>query len=355
MSVDARHLHRYASGMTSDSSKQRGIAIIMVLFVVTLASIIVLSLTYTTFLSSRANEITQKSLRAEYLLKSAINLARVLLQEDKTPEDSTDDLWGKFSSGQAVPLQLLGIEEPNVAIELEIRPEEAKLPLRALLNATGDKADERFRGIFSRLFKKLGFDDDHEKDQTGIYKDRVFTGDEMIANLVDYMDANSESYGEPGFASGIEGDGQIPKDYFPNTKINRTGELSLIPGFTPNRLRKLMPLVTVFGNNQVNINLAPKLVIESLHEEIDDSQADSIIAFRNSEAGPFDNFNRNEELTKILGEAIYRSVSPYLAVNSRWFQVLAKVDYGQTSYFMRSYLTKGARGELPVIRSVELF
>ena len=333
----------------------RGLALILVIFVVALASTIVVNLAYNTMISARSNAMTVKSLQAEYILKSAINVARVLIKNDDTREDTGQDLWAKFKNGVEIPVQLLGINVPNIKIWLEIRPEESKLPLRSLLPTLGGKPDVRWRGILSRLFESLGFNDDEEKDHTKIYDDRVFTSDELVAILIDYMDRDQDSYDSGDFASGIEGDPRIPKGKFPNTRIRRIGELSTIPGFTPARLRKLLPFITTFGNSRININLAPKQVIRALHEDLDDSQIDQIIEFRDSEDGPFTPQNRKEELSDIIGEDIYNEISSIISVESRWFQILSKVDYGTSSYFMRAYIYESEAGELPVIRSVELF
>ncbi|MCB0317930.1 MAG: type II secretion system minor pseudopilin GspK [Bdellovibrionales bacterium] len=348
-------LSRYPNFSGCSSRSSRGLALILVIFVVALASTIVVNLAYNTMISARSNAMTVKGLQAEYILKSAVNVARVLIKNDDTKEDAGDDLWAKFKNGVEIPVQLLGIDIPNIKVWLEIRPEESKLPLRSLLPTLGGKPDLRWRGILSRLFKSLGFDEDQEKDHTGIFRDRVFTSDELVAALIDYMDRDQDSYNSGDFASGIEGDASIPKGRFPNTRVRSIGELSLIPGFTPARLRKLLPFITTFGNSRININIAPRQVIKSLHEDIDDSQIDQIIEFRESEEGPFTPQNRKTELSNIIGEETYNDISSIVSVESRWFQILAKVDYETSSFFMRAFIYENDVGELPVIRSVELF
>src|SRR5690606_1481215 len=124
------------------------------------ASIIVVNLAYSTDLSGRRNAIVERSLQAEYLLKSSANLARAFLEEDDTPEDSGKDGWGKFGNGIEVPPELLEISEPNLRLSLEIRPEDAKIKLSQILPISSGDADPRWRGVILRLFRSLGFDDD---------------------------------------------------------------------------------------------------------------------------------------------------------------------------------------------------
>lgn len=304
-------------------------------------------------MGSRISVMVEHSMQAEYLLKSAVNFARVLIKEDTSPEDAYQDLWGKFSGGAPIPLEMLGIPQINTHIELEIRPEESKVPLRALVPIAAGEPDQKWRGVLTRLFTNLGFDDDQEEDQTGLFPGRHFSSEELVANLVDYMDQDKESYNPGDFASGIEAD--LPADTFPNTRITRVGELKVIPGFTPARIRKLEPLVTVFGNSRININLAPAVVLKALSDDFSDQEIDAILSFRKSDDGPFDFENQKEKLTEIIGDTRYDKINTMITVESRWFQVLSKVDYGTSTYFMRAFLSKEGTGELPQIRSVELF
>src|SRR5262249_36740295 len=161
-----------------------------------------------------------------------------------------------------IPLELLGIQEANMHVELEIRPEESKIPLRALVPVAAGEPDLKWRGGLSRLFKSLSFGDDAEEGQRGYFPGGAFIADGRGANLIDYMDQDKESYNPGDFAMGIEH--ELPDDIFPNSPMKRVGEMKVIPGFTPARIRKLEPLVTVFGNSRVNINLAPAIVLKSL-------------------------------------------------------------------------------------------
>lgn len=329
----------------------------MVLFIVALCSIIVINLTYSSYLESRLSNASIKSLQAEYLLKSTINFARILVKEDTSPQvDGPADIWAKFSLGQAIPVsEYLGITEPGLNIEIEIQAEEAKIPLRGIL--TGDsasaKVNKKWRDAVMRYFQSLNFDQDGQKDHTNTFPNRVFNAEELVAVLVDYMDKDSDSYQDDDFTPGVEG--SLEADFFPNRRIRRIGELQTIPGFTPLRMRQLTPTTTVFRNNRININLANANIIKSLHEDITDAEVELIEEFRNREE-PFNNQNLRTELTNILGEEVYNDISSMITVKSRWFQVTAKVDYGTTSYFMRSYISRSNDpNELPRIRSVELF
>ena len=350
-------------GLSQQKDSQRGMALLIVVFVIALCSIIVVNLSQSAFREARISNASVKRIQAEYLLKSAINFARVLLSKDASQDvDSSGDVWAGFSKGQAIPVpEILGINEPGLNIEIEIQAEDQRFPIRALLTGAGGasaRVDIKWRNACVKLFKELGFDEDTEEaDHTKLFPGRHFNSEELVTLLIDYMDFDSESYSaEDGdFIDGFEGD--LPEGSFVNTPIKRIGELATIPGFTPARLRKLYPFITVFESGKININLAPPQIIKSLSDDLDDEALAEILNIRASEE-PFSPQSLGPTLRNIIGEDNYNDVANMLKTNSGWFQILAKVQYGPTTYFMRAFVSKkqsAESGELPAIKSVELF
>ncbi len=332
------------------SRRQSGIALILVIFVVALASIIVVSATYSTHLASRRSSIVAKGVRAEYLLKSAVNVARILLREDKIPEDSAKDLWGKFIDGIPIPGEMIGIDEPNVQVALEIRPEDSKIPLKQL---TLGGVNNAWRDILVRLFRNLGFDADNEEDQTGLLpKGTKVDAQKLVALLIDYADPDTTPYSDPGFAEGFEG--ERDKEIFPNRNFRRVSELATIPGFTAARLQRLTPFVSTEGI-RVNINTAPREVLKALSDDIDDSVADQIIAFREGPNGPLVGGSGAGSLSEVVSPQLASDLVALVGTTSTLFQVIAKVDYDTSTYFMRAILKRDVPGELPRLEAVELF
>jgi general secretion pathway protein K len=329
-------------------NNQSGLALLLVMFLVALASILVINLTYSTYLGSRLSNSIEKSVQAEYLLKSALNYARVLIKADETEEDSNKDEWGKFANGVSIPAEYLDIPVKNVNIELEIRPEGAKMNIKSIVPRTlNGQPDTRWRGVLERLFQQLGFDNDGEVPGPGQYEDMTFGTKELVANFIDYVDEDRDSYDSDGFR-GIENE----NSGFPNTQISRIGEISAIPGFTAARMQKLMPFLTTQDNLRININLAAKILIQSLHPDIDANQVDQIISFRNSEEGPFQNISKLQEF---VSSDVFDQIQSLITVQSNRFQVLAKVDFGTSTSYLRAFVSKVGRNQLPIIQSLELF
>ncbi len=339
-----------------NASRRKGVALIIVVFFIALGAVVVSSMSYSAHLSNRLEQAATRLTSAEFLLKSAINAARVLIREDATPEDSARDItWGPFVEGKEIPGPMLGLPAGGPRVSIEIRPEESKLPLRAIVPTATSLPDKKWRDIFLRLFRSLGFDNDGEKTVGGRYAGKVFSAEEMVVNFIDYVDQDKDSYADPdgGFAAGIESD--LPEGTFPNEQIKRISELATIPGFTAARIRRLTPFVTVFGAGQrININVAPRIVIASIHEDLP-TYVDAIIEFRNKQDGPFTHQNKKVILAGMLGDDLSNQVDRYFDAGSRWYQVIAKVDYGASIYFARAIILKRDMGMTPDIRNLELY
>ena len=336
-------------------SRESGVALLLVLFVVALSTIITVNLAYSSFIEGRLNNLTAKNLQAEYLLKSTVNAARALLIEDSREDDTFDaeqDPWAFFINGLEVS-SLLGINS-GVRVELEIRPENTKIPLRRLLSGRNAPraGDTRWRDALAKLFTELGFDEDGEENKTENFTGRVFSSQELVSVLIDYMDQDEKAYRpEDSFAEGIERDG-LPLG-FSNRPIRRFSELGAVPGFTAKRMRQLFPLLSAWGNSTVNINLAPLEVLTALHPDMDPARAQAIIESRSEE--PFDNVNKSDKLRDIFPDDVVNELVQFMIqVRSSKFQVIAKVDYGTAVYFMRAQIEKGRSGQLPRIESIEL-
>lgn len=326
---------------------------LIVTLIVSLATLLVVNLTYSTYLGSRTSAMIADRLQAEYVLKSVINLAKLLLEQDTSEDDGPQDTWGGFSTGVPIPAELLGIYKPGYVIEVEIRPEDAKVPIKLLY--TGDQVNVVWRDILTRLFQNLGFDNDGELDHTGLFPQTDFNSEQLIGALIDYLDKDDDSYSEDGY-EGIES--QLPEGYFPNGDVKILGDLSRIPGFTPDRMRRLTPFVTIWGTGKMNINFIPRVLLKSLHEDITEDQVDQIVAFRAGVEGPFsqtDKLNYPQKLSDDILPDIWSDIDSIVGVQSNFFQVLGKVDFSASTMFARAIIRQSNSSRGAVIASFELF
>jgi len=268
--------------------------------------------------------------------------------------DPPKDSWGPFIPGQTVPASLLGISDSRLEIGLEITPENSRLPLFQVKEKPGNSNFKTWRDKLAELFRLLGCNDDGESDHTGLFGDRNFTSNEMVANLVDYLDEDQTSLSDRNF-KGIES--ELPEGYFPEKepKSLTIQELVAIPGFTPNRLRRLEPYVTPLNEVlAVNINVAAPIVIRAIDNTIDATKADILAEFARGPEGPFSSQNKKGDAILLQNFPNYQASSSFVTDRSSTLQIIAKVQFGDRRFFARSRVKRGS-GQPPTVISTEFF
>ncbi len=344
-------------------SRESGIALLLVIFTITLLSIMGIALTNSTHIGSQLHRSFVDRFRAELLLKSALNVGLELIAQAPPEPDPPKDSWGLFTSGKTVPASVLGIEDPRLEIGLEITGENSRIPIMRILPIPGNTRDRDWRDILARLFSGLGFDNDGETDHTGLFGDRTFSSKEMVGNLIDYLDDDPTSFSEGEF-KGLEQD--LPKDYFPEKGRgpNAGGggltldELAMIPGFTPLRLKAISPLITPLASIiSVNINLASPAVIAAIDPNMTPEKAQAIFDFAHGSEGPFGPFNAAGEGVLSSNFPNYQSLkaSGIIDDKSTDLRVTAKVQFSDRRYFARATVRRGGLQEPPEVTSREFF
>jgi type II secretory pathway component PulK len=348
-----------------DKKESAGIALILVMLVIAITSALTFYLGSSVYFSARIHKSFIQRVQAEFLLKSTLNVARMLVSQANGNADPPKNSWSPLVQGIELPGELLGVNEPNVIVGLEMSSLDSKLSLRKLYdysNGTpGDAHDLflRWRDSFARLFKSLGFDGDNELVTQGPSKGTFFNSEALVANLIDYIDSDEESYkGEGSFAVGIES--SLPKGTFANKQeIRSMSELESIPGFTSSRLKKLSPYVTSEQVDQANINLVSSKVLMAIAPDLSEASAAEIIAFARGPEGPYETFTSAELLSPYFSN--FDEISKMLTVKSSHLQVVSKVQYGTSRYFLRATIDKsmagvpGSEEQLPEVIKLELF
>lgn len=329
----------------------------LVIFVVSLASILTVSLTRSSFVTSRYQQSARQRLQAEYLLKSALNFSRAMISTDLGDSDPPrDKLWGMFSQGHSVSLEMLGVSIPQAVLSLEIRAEDGKLPLQQLKDSGSMSAGLglflKWRGVFEKFFNLLGFDSDGETAKFGPTKGEACSSQQTVANLIDYMDADNDSYDGGGtFASGIES--RLGEEKFPNREPDKLADLLGVPCFSESRLRKMASHVMVLAKTTVNVNYASRLTLEALDPQLNSDGAKAIVDYINK-TGPFNKDTYDSVLPDMMPN--FNDLRARLiGYRTRYFQIVAKLQIGDRRYFMRANVSKPPPGEreMPSVLSYE--
>jgi len=328
-------------------------ALIMIVFMIALASAILISLTDSTYVAMRLNGAAEQRIKAEYILKSAVNVAQVLIKNDITNfDDPTQDAWMMFADGREIPGELLALPEPNIRVSLLITSTNGKIPILQLYSSTGG-VNQDWKAILLRLFQQLGFDQplpmNEAPDKTPLPDSK-----QLVSNLIDYLDTDEDNFAGDGLLpAGVEED--LPE----GQKFRNSGsfdslanELPAVPGFSPGRIQRLLPYVTKIRTSDININAAPLEVIASV--VTDPSAAQSIEQCRNPASGGGPIQNPSQDLVARCG--VNDPNNSKFRGQGQWFEVIAKVEYG-TSMFMASaeLNNSGGSGRLPKLQGFQMY
>jgi type II secretory pathway component PulK len=335
---------------STHSSQERGLAIILVIFMVALASAILFSLTDSTYVAMRLNSAAEQRIKAEYILKSAVNVAQFLIKNDITAfDDPTQDAWMAFVDGREIPGERLALPEPNIRVSLLIASMNGKVPILQAYSTSG--ANNDWRGILLRLFQQLDFDNSQLAMNESPQKQTLPNSAQLVANLIDYLDSDKDDFpGDGVIPQGIEEnlpDGQTFRNS--GTIDSLANELSTIPGFSPGRIQRLLPFVTKIRTIDINVNAASREVLASVLT--DPNLAQSIEQCRSQ--GPIQ--NPQQELVSRCG--VNDTGNSKFRAQGQWFEVIAKVEYG-TAMFMASAELNNAgagAGKLPKLHSFRMY
>lgn len=278
-------------------SDERGIAMVITLFVVVLVTILVLEYHFDAKIETDLAVNYARDVQAYYLALAGVNFARALLRQDGQQVDGPYDMWHRLSLVPVCisPQQMLALAEGDSStapffgglqeegemgledgqteqgcVELRVIDEQGKLPVNALMPVQQDEGpDPTWLAIFEEFFVSREL-------EPGI-----------LDALVDWIDANDVPSGvggaETSYYAGLETPYRAP-----NRPMRTPGELRLVrgmdapmlralssEGLIPEEQREKMLDVDVSGNRylttfgsvddaKVNINTANEYVLEAL-------------------------------------------------------------------------------------------
>jgi type II secretory pathway component PulK len=267
---------------------RRGSVLILTLWAVVLLSVIIGSFAFDMHIEARIASYYRKRLKADYLARSGIERARMLLVRSADPEikqeayEEQDAPWYANAKRLAYGSAIHGVRDTldTGSASVSIVPEPARRNVNRLQEDDWERILE-LGGIPEDLWPNL------------------------IDGFLDWTDAdgNSRPYGaETDDYYGIQ---EMPSRA-KNGPLYTVDELLLIKAFTPQILYGGRPsgwddedeamtgiadLLTVFGDGKVNVNAASARVLMSL-PSVDDLTAEDII---NEREGNMDEYDPNQD------------------------------------------------------------
>jgi general secretion pathway protein K len=128
-----------------------------------------------------------------------------------------------------------------------------------------------------------------------------------------------------------------------NRPVDTVEELQCVKGITPEAFEALRDFLTTTGDGRININTAPKLVIQCLSEQMDPALAQMIIQRRRTK--PFESV---AELKDVPGmtDNIYLAIKNTIAANptERHYRVLTRGKVGNRTCEVEAMLRRNTQG-----------
>lgn len=320
----------------SSPDRQRGVALITALAIVSMAVLAAVAMAHTMELSiRRTGNILASDQGFLYTLGSEAwsrgMLIRDLQDADKKSYDGLDEDWAQ----ELPPTPVEGGEVQALTTDLQ-----ARFNLNNLyLDDQSSEQDKQHVALELALFQRL----------LGLLE-----LDESIARATaDWLDQDIN----PQFPDGAEDNEYLNNDIpyrTGNTRMGSASELRLIKGVTAEDYEKLAPYVTALPETTpININTADPLVLQALISGLDEESAKQLVSER--EENPFkDKKSFIDRLKAFLDENKVKSqeIDPVISVTSRFYQLETTVRMEFVSQRLRSLLYKGDKDVITLSRSI---
>jgi len=297
--------------------RQKGMALIIALLIVAMATLVATTLTFDFSLDQRRAQSLLATQQSRQLALGAEAWASEILRDDL--ENSSTDHLGEEWAMQLPPLPADGFLIQGILEDMQ-----GKFNLNNLVNSDGE-ADPIKLAQFQRLLVALELNPS------------------LAGVMVDWIDPDTQS----SFPDGAEDDFYTGSDVpyrTPNTYITTITELQAVQGMTEESFRKLLPYVTALPpGTQLNVNTAAPVVLLSLGEGIDIIQAESLAAEAAEEGFPD---------LQSFAAIVDPDIMPTLVLSSDYFRMTVRVTIGTYSLTMYSLLLRDSSGQVrPLIRT----
>lgn len=314
-----------------------GMALILTLLAVSFMVAVTVHLSSSVNWQMQAAANQSNLVQLDAMLLSGLHLAQAALLADQqeNKQDSAFDSWGTLDTetlntlflGGTLTVQLTdlsGLLQVN-AIVLTEAEKKTQDQVNKKLKAGQQKQDKekQQRELWLRFLRNAGLED--ETEMTALLN--------CLADWIDTDDEERENGAETGYYSSLS-----PPYKAANRPVILTDELLQIKGWkkvlgvaeegTEESVINIMQDLTVTGNEgKININTAPALILQSLHEQMTSELANSLIEFRQDEA----NKDRLEQADW------YKSVAGFpgditfdqslISISSNWFKIKVSANY----------------------------
>jgi general secretion pathway protein K len=334
-------------------TRQRGVALIIALILVALATILASKLTFDGFLERRRAMGVLAAEQALHFGLGAEALAAGVLMQDAQTSPTQTTLAGAW----AQPAQPLPITPPNdpegepigvLQGELEDMMGRFNLNNLAHVIPAATPPGNAPQGGVQGALPQATVQDPQPLEQFQRLLVAVGVEPKWAAIARDWIDDNDT----PGSPDGAEDQiytSQMPPYRTGNWPMMSPSELMNMPGFGADRYRKIAPYVTALptATAWINVCTASSVVLESLANISGDFSPQILANGRKSGCFPDLNTFRN-----VVGPKGLAALTGKYDSKSQYFRLTTHVTLGTTEFTLYSLLSRGGGGKVtPLLRS----
>lgn len=304
-------------------ARQRGVAVLTAVLVVTLATVLAVNLLWQSSVDLRRTETLLLQNQARQYNLGGEELARVFLAKDHRNDpggmDTTKEIW-------ATPLKR---DFEGGFFEGWLLDQQGRFDLNSLVDQKG-QPDEKATRQFVRMLTLLPLESPLDSN----------TANSLMEATVDWIDPDTAP-----MLNGAEDDRYTSREpaYRPaNFWFVSVSELQAVEGYTAEIYTALAPHITALppaGDQRrpININTATDVVLASL---VDNENLESVESLLNQEYA---------KVTDFTDEAPgFKAIENDISVNSSWFLLSVTTSIGTTQSTLYSLLER--RGENVTVR-----
>lgn len=330
-------------------SRQRGVAVVTALLLTTLAITIVASLFWQQQVQVRSIENQRLQMQKQWILRGAIDYARLILMADRTPNsDGLDEPW-------AVPLAETRLDDyvengrsgsdvPDAVLSGGIEDAQARFNLAGMC-CTNNRPNEVKIKAFGRLLSALQLNASLAQ-ATANYLLSAQAAGNTFANPDPGSGGGTSTNTSPNAGGSTSTNPAGGTQTSPGTQVTSTAgqrtlnlvhvdDLLAVPGFTPEILERLRPYLIVLEDaTPININTASEEVIYAVIDTLSISDARAIVMARRNKS--FVSIN-DAALTGILGQ---RTIGAAANVATGYFLINGKVRLNRAGMQMQALIKR---------------
>jgi len=308
---------------------QHGAAVLMALFVATLATLIVTALFYRQFVLLRTIENQQIVSQSRLLLRGALDWGRAILREDanRSSYDALSEPWAQpLAETRLDQLGETGSIASLASIAGSMEDAQGRYNLRNLIE-NGHIVDKELESL-RRLAALLQL-----PTQTA----------DLIADRMLDAEAPGSATDKPNDKPGADAERMRP------LPLMLPRDISGVQGINPEAADRLAPYIVVLDEKTpVNANTAPPEVIAARVPDLTLAEARSLVAERER----ISYFNSIGEVRTRLGQKGSVVTDAELSTNSRFFFIRGEVKLDRAVTRMEALVKRGAPGQGPAAVNV---